>query len=65
MPSTVVASIRYDTATLTLWVEFVSGSIYKYSNVEEKVYWDLKKSGSKGTFLNQQIKGNYEYKKIK
>jgi hypothetical protein len=65
MPSTVIAYTNYDAAKKILRVTFLSGSIYEYKNVEEKVYINYKKSFSKGTFLNQQIKGKYTYEKIK
>jgi len=65
MPSTVVAGIKYNPRTRILQVEFVSGSIYEYIKVDEKVYQELKSSSSKGTFLNIHIKGNYDFKKIR
>jgi len=64
MPSTVVSSIHYNAATSTLRVMFVSGMIYEYENVPEEIYKELKKSSSKGTYLNQHIKGTYDYKKL-
>ncbi len=65
MPSSVVAAIKYDPATSTLRVIFVSGMVYDYKDVPEKIYKEMKAASSKGTFLNQQIKGNYEFEKIK
>ncbi|MEO6454986.1 MAG: KTSC domain-containing protein [Ginsengibacter sp.] len=65
MPSSVVSAISYNAATATLRITFVSGMIYDYKNVPEEVYTALKTSGSKGTYLNQQIKGSYRFEKIK
>ena len=65
MPSSVVAAIRYDTNTATLRVIYVSGSVYDYKNVPEKVYKEMKEAFSKGEFLNKQIKANYKFEKIK
>ena len=65
MPSSVVASIQYDASTSTLRVMYVSGVVYDYKNVPEEVYAAMKIAFSKGTFLNQHIKGNYAYEKIK
>jgi hypothetical protein len=65
MPSAVVSAIHYDTASTTLRVIFVSGMIYDYKNVPEKIYKAMKTSGSKGSYLNQHIKGHYEFIKIK
>ena len=65
MPSSVVAAIKYDTPSSTLRVVYVSGSIYDYKKVPEKVYIEMKASSSKGEFLNKHIKPNYEFQKIK
>ncbi|HKB43771.1 MAG TPA: KTSC domain-containing protein [Chitinophagaceae bacterium] len=65
MPSSVVSAVIYDHVSSTMRVIFVSGAIYDYKNVPEKVYHEMKTSGSKGTYLNQHIKGNYEFEKIK
>jgi hypothetical protein len=65
MPSSVVAAIRYDTGTSTLRVIYVSGSVYDYKEVPEKVYKDMRTAFSKGEFLNKHIKPNYEFEKIK
>jgi len=65
MPSSVVSAVIYDHASLTMRIIFVSGAIYDYKNVPEKVYHAMKISGSKGTYLNQHIKGNYEFEKIR
>ena len=65
MPSSVVAAIRYDPGTYTLRVIYVSGSIYDYKDVPEKVYKEMKEAFSKGEFLNKNIKPNYEFEKVK
>ena len=65
MPSSVVATIRYDAPTSTLRVIYVTGLVYDYKNVPEEIYTAMKTSFSKGSFLNQYIKGKYEFEKIK
>ena len=65
MPSAVVAAIRYDDKTSRLRVIFQSGSIYDYLCVPATVYEEMKRSTSKGDFLNKQIKPNYEFEKIR
>ena len=65
MPSSVVSTISYDTATATLRIIFVSGMIYDYKNVPEDVYQAMKTSGAKEIYLNQHIKGKYQFEKIK
>lgn len=61
MPSTVISSIEYDPEQEVLTIVFRSGKIYYYKNVPQKVYIELRSSRSKGRFLNQSIKGNYQY----
>ena len=65
MPSSVVAAIKYDTGASTLRVIYVSGSVYDYKEVPEKVYKKMKEAISKGEFLNKHIKPKYEFEKIK
>ena len=57
MPSSVVGAI--------LRVIYVSGSVYDYKEVPEKVYKEMKETFSKGEFLNKHIKPNYAFEKIK
>jgi KTSC domain-containing protein len=64
MPSTVIASMYYNAEIHTLKLFFVSGLIYEYKNVPEEIYNQLKTSGSKGTYFNRYIKGNYQFEKI-
>jgi hypothetical protein len=64
MPSSVVAEITYDDETEILRIIFVSGMAYDYRKVPLEVYEAMKASGSKWTFFNQHIKGNYEFKKF-
>ncbi len=59
-----VASIGYDPNTMTLEVEFRSGSIYQYFDVPEVEYRNLISAESVGRYLNQNVKGNYRYTQI-
>jgi hypothetical protein len=65
MPSSVVSAISYDPATSTLRIIFVSGRIYDYKNVPEKVFTAMKTAFSKGIYFNQYIKDYYQFDKIK
>ena len=40
-----------------LEIEFVSGSIYRYFDVEQETYDAFLEAPSKGTFFNAHIKG--------
>jgi len=64
MPSSVVASFKYDLLKHTLRVTYVSGKVYDYLNVPADVYQEMKDAESKGTFLNLRIKGLYRFRKI-
>ena len=65
MPSSVVAEIRYDASSSTLRVVYVSGAVYDYKKVPEKIYNEMKTASSKGEYLNKQIKPNYKFEKVK
>ncbi|MGV3601594.1 MAG: KTSC domain-containing protein [Dyadobacter fermentans] len=64
MPSTVVEKMIYNEDKQTLRIVYVSGMVYDYKNVPWEVYQAMKTSGSKGTFLNKHIKGNFEFEKV-
>jgi len=64
MPSTVVASVKYEPRSRTLRVIYISGLVYDYQDVPEEVYLEMKSSSSKGSFLNQRIKGKYQFEKV-
>lgn len=59
-----VASIGYDSNSMTLEVEFLNGSIYQYFDVPEVEYLNLISAESVGRYLNQNIKNNYRYAQI-
>ena len=65
MPSSVVAAMDYNEQTQILRITYTSGAVYDYRNVPPDVYKEMKVAGSKGTFLNYEIKGKYRYKRIK
>lgn len=64
MPSSVVAGFSYNSETLTLRITYVSGLVYDYLKVPERVYKEMKAYQSKGSFLNHYIKGKYKFRKV-
>jgi hypothetical protein len=64
MPSSVVAYMKYDAERMALRVRFVSGVLYEYKKVPEKIFKAMKGAVSKGTYLNQHIKGHYDFEKL-
>jgi hypothetical protein len=57
--STSIVSIGFDADNAMLEVEFVTGSVYRYRNVEEDVFERLLDAPSKGTFFNENIRDAY------
>lgn len=47
-----------------LYVSFKNGSLYAYSGVPEFVYNGLMSASSHGSYLAQNVKGVYPYRKL-
>lgn len=56
-----IISIGHDGTNL--YVNYKSGT-YKYENVDKSVYEGLISSESKGRFMNENIKGKYNYSRV-
>lgn len=56
-----IISIGHDGTNL--YVNYKSGT-YKYENVDKSVYESLLTSESKGKFMNEHIKGRYNYTRV-
>jgi hypothetical protein len=56
-----IISVGHDGTNL--YVNYKSGT-YKYENVDKSVYESLLTSESKGKFMNENIKGKYNYSRI-
>ena len=60
--STNIEAIGYDESSQELYVRFLeSGDTYVYFGVEEWVFDEMMQSDSKGGYLNQEVKGSYDY----
>lgn len=57
-----IESIGYESGTL--YVRFLNGSLYAYSNVPESVYQGLMSASSHGGYLASHVKGSYAYRRI-
>jgi len=57
--SNVIKSFDYDGATQTLRVEFNNGSVYKYHDLPDSVYQELKIAPSVGQYFNTHIREKY------
>lgn len=58
-----ILSVGYDETTSSMYVKYLSGT-YKYDNVKKSTYESLLTSPSKGRFMNQNIKGQYNYSRV-
>lgn len=59
-----IEAIGYDSGSQELHVRFLkSGETYIYYAVDEWVFQELMRADSKGTYLNTNIKGRYQYAK--
>lgn len=63
--SSAIVSIGYEGASHTLEVEFASGTIYQYHDVEAKTYRQFKKAPSKGRFLDNHIRDEYPFSRVR
>lgn len=64
MPSTVIEDMEYMPEAQILTIRYVSGQIYMYKGVPEKVYKELKASRVKGRYLRFFVKDKYEFEKL-
>lgn len=60
-----IAATAYDPATKELQVEFKDGSIYSYTGVTPDIATGLASVESPGRFLHQQVKGKFDFTKVK
>jgi len=64
MPSSVISKMDYNPESEILRITFISGTVYDYKNVPSDVYAEMESAFSKGTFLNENIKGKFKFEKI-
>jgi len=59
--SSAISSVGYDEKSSVLEVEFASGAVYDYLKVPEKVYRDLLRAPSKGSFVSRRVRDRYPF----
>ena len=59
-----LASIGYDEETKTLEIQFHSGGVYQYDDVEKEVYEALMSAESHGRYFMSMIRGAYSYSRV-
>jgi lysyl-tRNA synthetase class 2 len=61
MPSSVIRSYRYDPLQRRLELVFVSGRRYRYHDVPEETYSEMRRAFSKGEYFNAHIRDRYRH----
>jgi KTSC domain-containing protein len=61
MPSSVIRTFWYDPAQHQLDLVFVSGRRYRYHDVPEETYREMKQAFSKGEFFNARIRDQFRH----
>lgn len=56
-----VSAFGYDPNEMILYVQFNNGSTYWYSGVDSSLYDAFMMAPSKGQFIWQYLRGQYEY----
>jgi hypothetical protein len=60
-----LASIGYETTTLTLEIEFHNGAVYQYYNVPPELFEGLLNATSHGRYFDAHIKkGGYSFRRV-
>jgi len=62
--SSAITSVGYEAASHTLEIEFSSGTVYQYHDVETKIYRQLMQAASKGRFLDLYIREQYPFSRV-
>ena len=60
-----LASIGYDEETKTLEIQFHSGGVYQYDDVEKEIYEELMSAESHGRYFMSMIRGAYSYSRVR
>ena len=64
MPSTVIRRFAYDQSEHALWVEFVTGRRYVYSDVPDEVAEAFRCAFAKGVYFNTRIRDRYPCREV-
>jgi hypothetical protein len=65
MSSSNVKGARYDEEERILEIMFKGGAIYRYYDVDVDIWEGLLSAGSKGKFVWEYIRDEYEYERVK
>jgi hypothetical protein len=65
MPSTAIRNLFYEPAKRELWVTFVSGRRYVYTEVPPDVFDAFITASSRGAFFNHEIRDRYGFREVR
>jgi KTSC domain len=64
MPSRAIRTLFYVPAKRELWVTFVTGRRYVYTDVPADVFEAFKTASSRGAFFNHEIRDRYAFREV-
>lgn len=59
-----LCSVGYDADSGVLEIEFHNGRVYRYFDVPEKVYKELMRARSLGSYFSEKIRSGYRYQRV-
>ena len=62
--ATNVASVGYSRQLHVLEIEFVRGAVYRFLDVQPRLYRQLLAADSKGRFIAENLRGKYRFVRI-
>jgi len=62
--SSMAQSVSYDADSQTMVITFNNGKSYAYAGVPEDVARDTANAPSVGEYINENIKGRYNYRRV-
>ena len=59
-----IQKVQYNKPTQQLFIEYVHGNVYQYNEVPSQIWNDIRIAESVGKYVNANIKGIYDFKKV-
>jgi len=59
-----IESVGHDPDSQELHVQFLDGTTYVYSDVDEETFQELRDAASVGSYFNRMIKPSHSYRKL-
>lgn len=59
-----IESVGYDASGRELYVRFLAGRTYVYSDVPAELYEELLRAPSKGSFYNRAVRSIFPYREL-